>query len=234
MMRRTISSVKSAWFPEPPTVTTSGVMYLQALREDSLNRFYTIYKNDSVEQLINDFNLQINDTFPNSNSCTIYKIDTVYLGSSPLKRFQPQSLTFGQGVIEGIGNTGPICGIGIEGNESLICFHKQNDWMQLDSSYSCSAFPIPIKSYNSISESYKFDRIINLFPNPAYQILHVESGFHKFSKYLIFNSLGMVVANLQMSNNNEFIDISKFKSGVYYIQLSNDKGWKYTSKFIIE
>lgn len=225
-------SVFSSLVPGPAVVTTKGPVFLKAIREDSMKRFYRFDTNFASEELVIDFNLRINDTFLN-NSCTVYKIDTVYFGSIPLKRFQPEYLHIGQGVIEGIGNTGrPICGIGYEANTVLVCFHKQNNWMHLDTSSSCNSFLKPKINYNNASKLKKSGNSIKLFPNPASKSLMIESTKHRLAKCLIYNNIGAIIFQINLGMKYEKIDISKLKNGFYIVHVIDDKNMSLTSKFV--
>ena len=138
-------------------VLLSDVSYI---REDVSGKFYVYYAAEGNEYVYFDnqqiINSQIGDVFPEYGaSCNIESLETDYLGLVPLKRVYGQK-HFGRcGTVEGIGNVGPYCRLGIEGNGWLECYTKQDATIQFGTS-ACSSFPIPdrvsLSTYpNSIS-----------------------------------------------------------------------------------
>ena len=63
-------------------------------------------------------------------------------------------------------------------------------------------------------------RIINVFPNPASDLLNIEIAEN--SNYIITDASGKIVYN-GVATINEKIDVSQFDNGVYFVKtLSND------------
>lgn len=71
-----------------------------------------------------------------------------------------------------------------------------------------------------------------VYPNPASSSISFK-GDLEGSYFSIFNAVGQTVCEDKISDVSEF-DISNLKSGVYYIILSNKKGYTVRSKFIKE
>lgn len=68
-----------------------------------------------------------------------------------------------------------------------------------------------------------------LYPNPVQDILNIASSSKSKIEYKISNIIGQIVEH--SSTNNQKIDVSKFKQGVYIIQLTQDNK-RTTKKFI--
>ncbi len=122
------------------------------MREDSSLKLYRTFNENIIEDTF-DFqqfsSLQQGDFFSEPySSCSVSNADTLYLGNRPLKRVQGQQFSFPFGVLEGVGYIGPLCGMGIEGNNYLVCYIKQNDTLSFNDSLNpypinCNIFPIP-------------------------------------------------------------------------------------------
>ncbi len=84
-------------------------------------------------------------------------------------------------------------------------------------------FTTPIQGVISLktSDLLTLDEKIKLFPNPAKNIVNIKL-ISSFNKIKIFDSSGKLILNIQNSENK--IDVSKLTSGIYFIELLNDKG----------
>jgi len=72
-----------------------------------------------------------------------------------------------------------------------------------------------------------------LFPNPASTFVTVSSLSENFNRYQLFNSIGELVSDNQVTNKTFAIDISKLSSGVYYLRLKGND-FERVNKFIKE
>jgi len=73
------------------------------------------------------------------------------------------------------------------------------------------------------TKDFEFSDYFSLYPNPANQILNIESKKgNKISSVSIYNTLGQLV--LVVTNVNQSIDVSSLKAGHYFIQVYSDKG----------
>ena len=123
---------------------TSFNYYIGALREDIAKKFYFIPKNQSSENILFDFNLTIGSSLPNnlgnqgcnSPQLVVQSLDSVYLGTTHLKRFQTNN-TLVNRLIEGVGSEGGLieqgsmC-LGIEFNSYLLYYTKDADTLTID------------------------------------------------------------------------------------------------------
>ncbi len=76
------------------------------------------------------------------------------------------------------------------------------------------------------------DRYSNVYPNPANDIVTVQSSF-KIREIEIHNSLGQVVLRKEGSQNIETLDVSILESGVYVVRIKTQRGFA-NKKLIIK
>jgi hypothetical protein len=76
------------------------------------------------------------------------------------------------------------------------------------------------------------DRYSNVSPNPANDVLTVQSSF-KIREIEIHNSLGQVVLRKEGKQNIETIDVSNLESGVYIVRIKTQRGFA-NKKLIIQ
>jgi hypothetical protein len=76
------------------------------------------------------------------------------------------------------------------------------------------------------------DRYSNVYPNPAKDIVTVQSSF-KVREIEIHNSLGQVVLRKEGSQNIETIDVSNLQSGTYIVRIKTQRGFA-NKKILIE
>ena len=76
------------------------------------------------------------------------------------------------------------------------------------------------------------DRYSNIYPNPASDIVTIQSSF-KVKEIEIHNALGQVVLRKQGSQNIETIDVSNLQSGTYIVRIKTQRGFA-NKKILIE
>ncbi|MEE1220929.1 MAG: T9SS type A sorting domain-containing protein [Bacteroidales bacterium] len=76
------------------------------------------------------------------------------------------------------------------------------------------------------------DRYSNVYPNPASDIVTVQSSF-KVKEIEIHNALGQVVLRKEGSQNIETIDVSNLQSGAYIVRIKTQRGFA-NKKILIE
>ena len=72
---------------------------------------------------------------------------------------------------------------------------------------------------------------IYIYPNPARNTLNINLSDLSANQINIFDATGRLVREMRIVNNNNTIDISTFKRGLYYVQILTDEGIV-TKKFI--
>lgn len=77
--------------------------------------------------------------------------------------------------------------------------------------------------------------IIEIYPNPAGQIVRIRQLPAKINHLHLFNSLGqMIDIAYYMVNNGEIeLNLDKVDKGIYYIQVTSEKGL-YTEHFVVK
>ncbi|MCB4799650.1 carbohydrate-binding protein [Neotamlana laminarinivorans] len=68
--------------------------------------------------------------------------------------------------------------------------------------------------------NFEFKNNIKLYPNPANNLLYVTNAEN--SKISIYNILGTKVRQKDVIKNNEYIDLSGLKNGMYFVKISKD------------
>lgn len=84
----------------------------------------------------------------------------------------------------------------------------------------------------SVNEPEIFNQITLVYPNPADNVIHFNTGFSIWNRVAIYNSLGVMVLSL-----NEYlggpVNISSLDNGFYFVSIENDLGTQ-TCKFVID
>lgn len=134
-------------------------------------------------------------------------------------------------------NISPISAIQIEMNSS-IRISSANRATLIDS------LAVSILDYHGINYNSQFanqycallsnDEIIphkktTIFPNPSSDKINFNTT-QVIKSFVIYDAMGKVVLN--NSNSNNQVDISKLKSGMYFLNLQSENGSKETTKFV--
>jgi len=176
---------------------------------------------DTLEFLIMDLSLNVNDTFliyqPYNEVITSF-IDSVYYISG-LKHVQTdyhfwgsdEPLTF----IEGVGTN---YGIGYMHDTYNMCRCLISINKDFDVVYSNSdCFP-PSVGYSTISDELQ----VSVFPNPANAYVTVESNYNEQLEYSIYSLLGQkVMQGLINGSGSTDIDITVLKPNSYVLRIGN-------------
>lgn len=230
-----VSQANSTGYPTNPGGIPYGPSgFSFAYRNDIANKKVYIYTNISgqyKDTLWYDFNLGIGDTLksayslrvdPNSNDqrAIVTSIDSVLICNVYYKRFQ-----FGCG---GFQDLGLIEGFGFEDNfiqtgyiycpfEPVYIYHTD---------FSCSL--------TSVNEPTAFLKQLQIFPNPALNILQINFPKQNTTlplDYSIMDCLGKVVITGTIETNKS-IDISKIKAGLYFITVQDRQKNFFQDKFV--
>lgn len=62
---------------------------------------------------------------------------------------------------------------------------------------------------------------VTVYPNPATDIIYVNTGFEGAAKVQIYSLDGSLVLSTQISASGEAIDVSRLSSGLYIIKVNN-------------
>jgi len=90
-----------------------------------------------------------------------------------------------------------------------------------------------VKSLLGISD-YQIDNSITYYPNPAKDVIHVNSK-NSLKGISIYGINGRMLLNTELIGNQiqKDFDISKFDNGIYFIKIISDKG-QFIDKIVIE
>lgn len=223
------------------TVLSSPVF----VREDSLHKIWYYYPIAAVEVLYDDFSsfLNIGDTFPHSQ-CPVAIIDSIYLGTLPLKRIRPfensDSLQATRGIVEGIGSTSSLpCSGAIHGERIVVCYSKGGNTVYLSRTTPCGSFLKPVYTHHYGDSGIRPTHVPQLSsaipliisPNPAANEISVkwpESGEFRLEVTDVF---GRKLLEAIYSNSQAIVDVSGLSAGRYFVHLTNG-GVSRRSQFI--
>ena len=65
---------------------------------------------------------------------------------------------------------------------------------------------------------------IAIYPNPTSEVINLRFSQNEVSQVFIYDCTGKTVYKNKQINNNELtIDLSTFKSGMYFVKIQKDK-----------
>ncbi len=224
------------------SIHTSG--YKGSIRQDTIvKKVYYIYPNDTSEQLLYDFNLQIGDTIEGIIKSlvpphdTVISIDSILIGTSYRKRWFINPF-YSVYIIEGIGSTygliEPSPGLGATdfADCSIVCFSQNGQTLYPDTTTSCEV----ILDVKNISEN---NFSVSVSPNP----FHSSATFMikgdrviRNVELKIYNVFGEYVSTKKINGESAIIDRKNLADGIYFYQLvmENERDVLAKGKFVIE
>ena len=97
--------------------------------------------------------------------------------------------------------------------------------------------PIPIDTTTVREYAENEVDMISVYPNPAKDIVKLSAANHHLSAVRIYNCLGMMVEEMNVRTQNASdeieINVSGYKSGIYFINVYDDKGNVATKKISV-
>lgn len=215
------------------------------LREDTITgKAWYFSTADTNERLIMDLSLSITDSFQifdmNSAGGVFYKVDSIYTknGKKHIRLDVIPNYLNGNSnekftMIEGVG---PNIGILFSdknwpiNNPYLLCSYKNYNLEYQNSSSvhngHCSSFETGIDIYNLLTK-------VTIYPNPTKNLLNIVLADAENLKIDVYAVDGKLIEQKTM-NKTTTIDISKYQSGLYFINATNSKGEVYRNKFVKE
>ncbi|MDP3928896.1 MAG: T9SS type A sorting domain-containing protein [Bacteroidota bacterium] len=207
-------------------------------REDTvLKKAYVIGKNNSEEQLVYDFSLNLGDTAriePLSNRYSNQMIIGIIDSIQILNRFHKRYGVIGlnnfpllrEYWIEGIGSTMGIFNSGAGGQTlwhesypALLCVQYENgDIVNMLGPY-CYRLRTDIEKIEH--HSY----VLEIYPNPFYQSVNVNSNQNIIS-YKIENSKGQLIKQENVGENKFQIDLSGNSNDIYFVTFFTSNGFE--------
>ncbi|MBK6396705.1 MAG: T9SS type A sorting domain-containing protein [Bacteroidetes bacterium] len=211
---------------------TGYPQYAGSIREDvALKMVYIIPPDDSVEQVLYDFNLEVGDTvhgylgswlFPN-NLDTVTAIDSILVGNSYRKRWSicPNYDIF---IIEGVGSTFGLIeyspgSMSADFTQYTVRCFKQNDTL---------LYPYWNTTCDLINTADKINQSAfktSVFPNPftMESTLTIDPSIELSDLNLsIYNSLGILTRNHKIVDHSTTIRKDDLPNGLYYLKILKD------------
>jgi hypothetical protein len=169
----------------------------------------------------------IGDTFQYSGSavCTIARIDTVYMGSMPLKRMLPaipfDTTLYTRGYVEGVGLTAWPC----SGNtdRAYFCYRKQGQTLLFGTKRNCDTlFPEPIYTrYHIGSPTVVRPTVpaigLQIYPNPAVHQVQITTGIALPGTVSIGDMLGRRLVQCSYPGNSITLSVALLPPGIYCV-----------------
>ena len=208
-------------------------------REGSDGNFYFVNSTTGIEQL--DFqntpisNAQIGDpfnTFLNhqNDNCNVSGISIINLSGGLNLKHLIGLLTSETGIVEGIGEVGPICIPTQDGGGGLQCYTKQGQSIQFGT-IDCSLFPTAQRQNLNTAQFNNLN--VQVFPNPSNKFITIESKNEIISELELFDLQGRMLQNIKLNNISIQLDISNYQTGTYLLKIVSAEGSK-TLKIIKE
>ena len=189
---------------------------LPALLEDTEISNCYWFGNDEIDDKIYDFGVQAYAEIPESSRFNEGSTATSWILENP--QYNTADL------LEAL-NAGAMNGsVWIEDTENL------NGGFPI-------LMPIPVDTTNVKEFIENEIDMISVYPNPARDIVKISSGGHSMSSVRIYNCLGMMVEEMNVRTQNASdeieINVSGYKSGIYFINVYDDKGNVATKKISV-
>ena len=205
-----------------------------AFREDKMKRLvYYVPRNDSIEQLLYDFNMQVGDTVKGYleteiiNPDIVQAIDSIQIGSRYHKRWliNPSYSIY---LIEGVGSTYGLVEYSIQHTDgpdfSLFCFQQNDQTLYPDTLSDCE-YPEIIITENILNSQ------IQVFPNPCRGTFSIDNKNHSITEVYVQNMLGQVIYT-KMTDFEDIIQVNGLKQDIYLLTLRN-RNMQFSNHIII-
>ena len=73
----------------------------------------------------------------------------------------------------------------------------------------------------------------NIYPNPAKDFVKLSVNSCQLSAVRVYNTLGMLVEEIEINSNETEINVSNYNPGIYFISIQTEKG-SVTKKIVVE
>lgn len=208
--------------------------YQGAIREDVSNKLvYLIKPQETTEQILYDFNLQVGDSIKGvldlGMNDVVISIDSVLVGSNFRTRWNINNC-YTISIIEGIGSTygllepSPGC-ITDFADFSLTCFQEGTQAAYPSSVSNC-------QTITSLNTNNLKNEPISVFPNPANGEIQLDFKGKKVKEVLLFNILGEQIAVREVTNIN-FLKIDNLPSGTVMVVTVDEDNQRTYHKIIV-
>lgn len=88
---------------------------------------------------------------------------------------------------------------------------------------------------NELSEAVLLLDELKIYPNPASDILNIDGDLiDKAVRVVCYNTLGVKVKEIELTSNQNQIDVSDFSSGLFTLVLQTENGFTRVEKLVVE
>ena len=225
-----VSYSKLNYYSGPAGVDLLNTVYL---REDSTNKVF-IKNIGTPEMVLYDFSLELGDNVTHEFGCTIkvVVIDSVALNNGELRKrikFEefdnPEQTT---SWIEGIGSIdnfefpfGTLCIFDSPGE--LLCFYEDGELLYPEEPRTC---------YKTNTDELEIELHVEIYPNPFHDKIVVVDKEQSFSKLMIYNAFGQLVASQDLDLYQTEISSEGLLEGIYYLSLVDENGRLFTQRIV--
>lgn len=204
----------------PTIVTPIAKSLLDLLRDDG--QYFYAYINGQ-DSMVMDFTKVVGDSvradFGGQCVDVIQKIDTLYLGNQPLRKWETYHVVVPY--IEGVGS---IFYIGswhhclLIGNfRNLVCYEKQGQQLILNSSVNCEV-------YTSLHDAQETALDMTVAPNPTTGNLSIWNANYTEGQIQLYNLQGQLLLEKELVEGENSMDISFLAGGTYWVKVLTNKG----------
>ena len=85
----------------------------------------------------------------------------------------------------------------------------------------------------STEETISDEQSFTVYPNPAKDIVRLSTDNSQWTTVRIYNVLGMMIEEIEINSNEIEINVSDYKTGIYFINVSNEE-LNVTKKIVVE
>lgn len=235
---RTYHKLYTPFVASLSTGTCGGILngYKGAIREDVIGKkVYIIPSQDTTEQLLYDFTLQVGDTvkgytplFP-SQPDTVISMDSILIGSSFRKRWIINTC-YNISIIEGIGSTygffekSPGC-LTDFADFTLNCFQQNSQTMYPNSTTNCQLI-------TSLKTIPKVEENISIYPNPSNGSLTIDFRTIQIKEIRLINLLGDIIFSQKLGKESK-LDIHNLPQGYFFLHMTDPYNQTISKKIVV-
>mgnify|MGYP003423158308 FL=1 len=74
---------------------------------------------------------------------------------------------------------------------------------------------------------------MRIYPNPTSDFIKLSAVSHQLSSVRIYNCLGILIDEKEVSSNEIEINVSDYRSGIYFINIQDEDGNVFAEKVLI-
>lgn len=90
-----------------------------------------------------------------------------------------------------------------------------------------------VKVCNSTDVDENKSHQVRIYPNPTREFIKLSAVGHQLSSVRIYNCLGMLIDEIEISSDEIEINVSDYRSGIYFINIQDEDGNVFAEKVLI-